>query len=159
MKVICIAIILIAFGPLMAHAIHISYGEGKLNDHIFSVKVTFNKSDFMEALKNKKGSPFINFTNKEFDDLKKSYLNEHLIVSNNDSKRLATEILGNQEDDASIWFIIKFISPVKINFLNIHYDVLVNEFSDQMNLLNIKSQSGDMSKIFSKSTKDINVKF
>jgi hypothetical protein len=159
MKVITIIIIFIVLVPVMAHAIHISYGEGKLKDNIFTVKVTFNKPDFMQALRNKKGSPLINYTNKEFDELKKSYLSEHLFLSNNEYKRLATEIIGNQEDDASIWFIIRFISPAKIISINMHYDVLVNEYGDQMNLLNIKTESGNLSKIFSKTTKDIKIKF
>ena len=136
-----------------------------LTDYGIYGKVTFYKDDFMLALKNRKGNSFKKLTNKDFDDLKFNYLQNHIDVFANGNpdadvqgKKLQLIITGNNENESSIWFDFKFNSDEKIKSLEIKNDVLINEFSDQMNLLNINSSSGDQSLIFSKSKQKLLIK-
>jgi hypothetical protein len=149
---------LLAFNGNAFHAIHISYGEASLSNYQFAGKVTFNKPDFIEALKNLKGKPLTGLSNKEFDDLKLTYLNNHLQLQANNPEGMKLQVISNNEDGSSIWFYFRCNSANKITSLKIHYDVLLEEFADQMNILNIISSSEKLNKIFNKSTTDVIIK-
>ncbi len=139
------------------HAIHISYGEATLKGNEFFGKLTFYYDDFMLALKNWKGENIKNFSAKQYTELKNNYLKKHLIALVNNNIRLNLIITGNSGNDKSIWFEFKFTSAEKINIVNLKYDVLMNEYSDQLNLLNVASPSGDHSLIFSQSKNEIKI--
>ena len=139
------------------HSIHISYGNAALDNHTFSGRIIFYKDDFFKAL-NTEGVVYHQpVSNDKYDQLKRSYLQSHLTVLVNSTIKLDLIISGNNEDASSIWFDFKFESSMPINFINIQYDALFNEFSGQMNLLNIKTPSKEQSLIFSASEKDIKV--
>jgi Domain of unknown function (DUF6702) len=138
------------------HAIHISYGKATLNGNEFYGKLTFYYDDFMLALKNWEGTELNNFTSEQYTRLKDNYLQSHLnVIANN--KKLKLIITGNGGNEKSIWFEFKFISGEKINSLNLKYNVLMNEYSDQLNLLNVSSTSGDQSFIFSESKPELKI--
>ena len=140
------------------HSIHISYGEASLKEDEIYGRITFYKDDFILALKNWKGTALKNLNNKEFDLLKLEYLQNHFTLVANQNKKLMLLLTGNNEDESSIWFTFKFISNEKIESLEMKYNVLINEFNDQMNLLNISSSSGDQSLIFNASNQQLKIK-
>lgn len=141
------------------HAIHISYGELEISQNNFSGKITFNKPDFFNALKNFCGSSMSGYSNQQFDEIKFKYLEKHLRVKNNNGQNLELILSGNGEDDSSIWFTFKFSAPEKIKSIKIRNDALIREFSDQLNLLNIKTSSGEESRIFSKASPVTQINF
>ncbi len=141
------------------HAIHISYGESEISKNTFSGKITFNKSDFFKTLKNFCSSSMSGYSNQQFDEIKFKYLGKHLRVKNNNGQNLELILQGNGEDDSSIWFTFKFLAHEKIKGIKIRNDALMKEFSDQLNLLNIKTASGEESKIFSKSSPELQITF
>jgi len=143
--------------PGFYHSIHISYGNAKLDKQEFSGKIIFYKDDFFKAIGNSDKSDLHSLNNEQFDQLKQSYLKNHLTASANGNMKLELILWGNSEDESSIWFYFKFESPGQINFVNVKYDVLFNEFSNQMNLLNIMTPSGGQSLIFSSSRQEIKV--
>jgi hypothetical protein len=139
------------------HSIHISFGTAILQNHEFSGKVIFYKDDFFKALQNWKNKDFRNLSNDEYDELKKNYLKYHFTAAINDSLKLNLSVWGNNEDESSIWFYFKFESTEQIKHIDIKYDVLFSEFSNQMNLLNLTTPTGEQSLIFSTSTQEIKV--
>ncbi len=141
------------------HAIHISYAESEILLNEFTGKITFNKPDFFRALKNFSGSSMTGYSYKQYNEIKLKYLQKHLAAKSNDGQRLKLILSGNSEDDSSIWFEFKFLSSEKINRIEIRNDALMNEFSDQLNLLNIKTASGEESRIFSKSSPVTEINF
>jgi hypothetical protein len=139
------------------HSIHISYGNATLDSHTFSGRIIFYKDDFFKAINTGEIAYHQPVSNDIYDQLKRRYLQSHLTVLVNNNTKLDLVLSGNSEDASSIWFDFKFESSMPINFINIQYDALFNEFSGQMNLLNIKTPSKEQSLIFSESEKDIKV--
>lgn len=141
------------------HSIHISFGEVDFLHYEINAKVTFYKDDFLLGLKNSRGESLKYLKSKDYDELKLNYLKAHFNVIVNRGKKLPLIITGNNENESTIWFNIKFTSDEKINSLEITNDILVNEFRDQMNLFNIKTLSGEQSFIFNKSKQKFSIKF
>lgn len=132
---------------MIFHSIHISYGEAIVSGNEMSGKITFYKDDFMKALKKLNSNSLRNLTDKQFDEMKLKYLRDHLAVYA-DGRELTLTITHNNENESSIWFNFKFTYAGEINTIEIKNNSLIEEFSDQMNLLNISSSSSDQSLIF-----------
>ncbi len=156
-NIFCLLFFFFQTNNLAMHAIHISYGEVTVKGNEFYGKLTFYYDDFMLALKNFDGGNIQNFTAEQYTSLKYSYLKNHLIVKVNSDKKLNLIITGNSGNDKSIWFIFKFDSDVEIRSISLKYDVLMNEYGDQLNLLNIRTSSGDKSLIFSESKNELKI--
>lgn len=139
------------------HSIHISYGNANLNNRVFSGKIIFYKDDFFKALNNEININHKVLSNDEYNRLKLNYLQSHLTACVNNNLKLDLNLTGSNEDASSIWFDFQFESREPINYITIQYDALINEFSGQMNLLNIKTPAGEQSLIFSASQKDIKI--
>ena len=133
------------------HAIHVSYGEASINGARLTAKITFNKPDFMDALQTLHGSPLVNFSNPDYDKLKDEYLRRNIIIRAN-TVPCGIFITGNNEDNSSIWFNIKFELPPDGSTLTLRNTVLCEKFSDQMNLLNLTTPKKEENFIFTCST-------
>ena len=140
------------------HDFHMSYGESTLTDKYFKGKITFYKNDFFEALKNFNSASTKNFSRKDYDKLKKSYLENHFRVIINGSYKPDLQITTNNEDDASIWFNFIFRSAEEIHLIKIIFNPLFNEYNGQMNILNIMTPEGEESKIFKESQSEYELK-
>lgn len=146
-----IALLLLNMNSLLLHDFHMSYGESTISSNEFKGKITFYKDDFFKALKNFNEKNIANFSNNDFDELKKNYLIKHFQVIINNKDKLKLNITGNDEDASSIWFSFLFKATEEIHSIKIIHSALFNEFSDQLNILNITTPNGEESKIFKES--------
>ncbi len=146
-------------GVLYGHDIHISYGKAKLSEKNLSVKVTFYKDDFMQALQNWRGRSLQGLSNNDFDQLKLDYLRRHFEVFINDNQQLQLSIETHNEDEQSIWFELHFQASTQINALTLKYRVLTAEFSNQMNLLTIQKTQKKKNLIFKSGQTEQTIRF
>jgi len=141
--------------PLTAHDIHISYGEARAGEGEFSGRVSFYKDDFLKALANRLGGG----REGNFVQLAGEYLQEHFTVTASRNGQLSLTITEFGEDGASIWFRFKFSCGEKTASLTIRHTALLEEFSDQMNLLTVHAGEDSRSLIFSKSSPEKTLEF
>ncbi len=142
---------------LFAHDFHMSYGESVLTIKEFKGKITFYKDDFFKGLRNFNTGNFKNFQPKDYDKIKNEYLAKHFQVVINKKSSLPLNITDNNEDASSIWFSFSFKSEEEIKTIKIIFSILFNEYSDQMNILNIDTPNGEESKIFKESKPEIEI--
>ncbi|MBP6795383.1 MAG: hypothetical protein KA143_10030 [Saprospiraceae bacterium] len=128
------------------HDIHISKCEIQFNEETsaFEVATQIYLDDLQKSLTNS-GVPDLHlFTDKESKDADNqiySYLSKKLLLEVND-KAISGTFIGREqsEDLLAIWCYIEFKSIREFNRIKIKYDVLMDIYDDQKNIVNIKAK-------------------
>ena len=126
------------------HAIHVSKCEIQFNEEAstFEVAVQIYVDDLQTSL-TKLGSPDLHLCtdreSKQADSVLKIYLEKQLTIDA-DGKALKSTFIGKEpsEDHIAVWCYIEFKSPATFKQLKVKYDVLMDLYDDQKNIVNIK---------------------
>lgn len=143
-KVLWILPLLLCFWamPLPAHNIHISYGNGTLSETSLTLRLTFFKDDFNRAVQ--QWSEQTQPETAAVEPLENRFLRAHFSVTAGEGQPLPLSVTAGAEDGSSIWFKIECRWAAPTEQLRIQNTALFTAFSDQMNLLNVKTPQGEL---------------
>lgn len=128
------------------HDIHVSKCEIQLNEETSSLEVaTQIYLDDLQSILSKHGADNLhlctNRESKDADTFLKAYLEQKLQISA-DGKSLAHHFVGKEpsEDQIAVWCYIELKVPAGFESLKVKYDVLMDLYDDQKNIVNIKAR-------------------
>ena len=153
---ICIAFffaIILSFQlTISAHDVHISYCQVTLENNVLKGRVTYYRDDFERALVNWSGNRKL--TGDEHWQAKLRFLKEKFQAKTGNNS-LWMNITGSAVDDTSIWFDFAFTGDAIFKSITLEHTTLFSEYSDQMNIIGIKTPGKELSHIFTPSKKTV----
>ena len=134
-----------------AHSVHISFTEAEIRQYNVEGKINFYKDDFFKALKLFNGGKLTGLSSEDYEKLKYEYLKKNFKVTINGKNNLNLQIVGNNEDEYSIWFNFRFRSDEEIKSARLICKTLFELYDDQMNMFMLKFNNKEQSVVFQKS--------
>lgn len=140
------------------HEFHSSIAEAEYKKDLETVQVSLRvfTDDLNLALKNQTSTDFKeDFQSKEAQEAIQSYLLRHFaFVSKNKDVRVANYLGCEVELDAS-WLYLEILDVQKPSEYQIYNVILIDEFDDQTNVVNIIEPGRRKSLIFTKDTRTL----
>jgi hypothetical protein len=142
--------------PSFAHAdfrhdIHISYGKAELRNDSLVISISLYKDDFRKALAKWHVGGVESLTSPEYAALEVRYLQAFVRAWADDNQQLQFNSVIRSEEDASLRFTFAFLAPKGMHSLVLDDRILLREYGDQMNLLDLKIFGREMNHIFTSS--------
>lgn len=136
----------VGMGVSDLHDIHVSKCEIQLNEETSSLEVaTQIYLDDLQSILSKHGADNLHLCtdreSKDADTYLKAYLEQKLQISA-DGKSLTHHFVGKEpsEDQIVVWCYIELKVPAGFEALKVRYDVLMDLYDDQKNIVNIKAR-------------------
>ncbi|MDB5035144.1 MAG: hypothetical protein JWQ98_2385 [Chlorobi bacterium] len=133
------------------HDVHISYCKSQLTRTSLSGKVSYYKDDFVKALRNRQGTAFYGQGPARLEQAITAYMRQNFTATTGAGEKLPLIITSTGIDETSIWFNFTFSSSAPISSISIGNTVLFQEFRDQMNMINVKTPTGEHSLVLTSS--------
>ncbi|MEP7220871.1 MAG: DUF6702 family protein [Bacteroidota bacterium] len=133
------------------HDVHISYCKAQLSRTSLSGKVSYYKDDFVKALRNRQGTAFYGQGPAQLEAAITAYMRQNFTATTSAGEKLPLIITSTGLDESSIWFNFAFSSSAPITSILISNSVLFQEFREQMNMVNVKTPSGEHSLVLTSS--------
>jgi hypothetical protein len=128
------------------HAIHISKCEILLNEESHSFEVALHiYADDLQTILSQRGAPLLHISSDresiKADSFITAYLREKLQIKA-DAKPLAFQFVGKEpsEDFIALWCYLEFPSVPDYKKLSIRYDLLMDLYEDQKNIVHLKAR-------------------
>lgn len=138
------------------HEFHTSITQLEYNQSqkIYEVSIRLFTDDFEKTLGRLAKIPKLKLTdNDPYDELVSNYLQKHLLISNAAKQAYKLKYIGKENEDIATWVYFE-LAPEALKAGNqISQTALMEEFSDQINIVNILNQGQKKSFIFDKETK------
>lgn len=132
------------FNLMDDHAIHVSKCEIQFNEDAKTLEVAAQiYVDDLQSSLIKMGAPDLHLCtdreSKQADSAIARYLENNLQIEA-DGKGLKSTFIGKEpsEDHIAVWCYLEFKSPPTFKSLKVKYDVLMDLYDDQKNIVNIK---------------------
>ena len=98
----------------------------------------------------------LKFTDSDFQQQLKQYLTVHFVIRDSSKSLIPFQLIGCELKSDEVSVYIEFPSIKNFKGLELENSLLVQEFPEQVNQVNIKNESGKKSMVFtSKNTKQI----
>ncbi len=136
------------------HDFHSSIAELNFNEKTGTYELALRvfADDFLLALSHEAKKEELLYTDPNIEVFIEKYLHRHFAFVKDKSVILG-EYLGKEVETDVIWFYLEFKTPPKLDGYQLLYDVLMDQFSDQANILNLKYKSQKKTILFDKDKK------
>jgi hypothetical protein len=137
--------ICLIFVTWLAHPFHVSVCDVEFNEknHSLEISQRIFLDDLEEALRKKSGWTTLDVVNpsdkKRFDALMKEFVLENLSLEVN-NKPVALSYLGHELESDAIWCYLEVTGVNNLATITVENKVLIDAFSDQVNLIHIKKE-------------------
>ena len=144
------------------HAFHTSITEMRYNakEKSFEISLRVFKDDLETVLtKENQGKKIVLDKTEKFDPQIDKYIQKHFVWFNVRNQRVSYHYLGKEQEGDAMWLYIEMPAQEPINGSKLQNDVLMDEFDDQTNVVNLFYQSEKKSFIFNQKNKVFGVGF
>ena len=130
------------------HAVHISYGSLAITSDSISGEVTFFKDDWYKSIDSWYAKSVIAAQRPTREDMEIEYLKAHVrFWADNFRTALAITPRVSKNSDLSVTYEFHSAIPVNAHAIIVDSRAIISEFSDQMNLMTVKTREGQTSNV------------
>lgn len=127
-------------GAKPSHAFHTSLAQVTYDakNKSFEIIIRLFIDDLESALQKETGNTSIKLDeNDKNDPLLEKYVQKHFGMFNKNSKRVAQKYIGKEFDVDVMWIYLEIPFSESLNGSLLHNSILLDEYNDQVNMVNI----------------------
>lgn len=143
-------LIVCSYRSTSAHDIHISFGKAAIETDRARVSITIYKDDLLRALNAWHQGGYAGMSATEFDALEARYVAAYFRLWEDREQR--TPIVTHTEDGASQTFTLEFKLGTGTHTITLDNRILLREFTDQSNVMQIAVHGETRSHVFTSSS-------
>lgn len=139
--------------PLLLHDFHTSLTQMQYNakEKMFEISIRIFTDDFETALTQENNGQKVRLTANDNNDLLiEKYLRKHFAVTTPQKQRKPFQYLGHEPEGEANWVYLEMPYAEPFRGGTVQYDVLMDLFADQVNLLNLDYEGQKKTVMFRK---------
>lgn len=121
------------------HEYYVSVGEMILTEHHFDVKIRLFSDDLEYTLTKENGAPIDVLNSPEASELTANYLHEHFKLYDQNGKAISFQLVSLDGDPDAMVAHLETSDVSDVTEVQVFNDILIDYFTDQINILKVGS--------------------